>query len=122
MLKNLEFEKPKPIFLVDLPLNKGIERIGIGHTISHLMDVWEVNIPWIVGCLHPSIWTSPLYLPGISYLGDFFCSIVGEKFAKIESYIDMSVFYTTPALRSAVSARKIEEFVVPEIVVPATGV
>jgi hypothetical protein len=106
--KNLELEKPKPIFLCDLPVKKSLYNIGNLEYFFSLYSALETMIPWIL--LSGFLSFPPLiFLPILPYS---FCVV---KPGKLSAYSSLILFYSLFAYRSAVTAEKIESFIAPEI-------
>lgn len=99
--ENLKLDEPKPIFLVDLPIRKTVDN----ETYAE-MNVLSTLGPSLLSFISPYL--SPLVLPFVSFVSSPLNS-KSDTFAKINGYLSLSRYYTPSGLRSAVSAKKIEE-------------
>ncbi|MDD4894323.1 MAG: hypothetical protein PHW54_03310, partial [Candidatus Omnitrophica bacterium] len=116
--KTEEFKKP--IFFVDLPNSKFIRNkfFSLLVLVSTLLEISLIILPATFFVKNPSYVTLPLVLPIFSLLFAFITSILpsGKIWKNISSYMTLSLFFTPiVGFRSAITAEKIEEFVVPRI-------
>lgn len=103
-------EAKKPAFLTDLGARFSEENDSICY---HAIDCSERIIPFFAGFSAPPA-SLLLTLPFISNTS----SLIGyfiEPFAEINTYLSISNFYTPTGLRSAISAKKIEDYISPGI-------
>jgi hypothetical protein len=113
VLKNIKLSKPKPIFFVDLPPAKFLRKDKNCYFLLNSIEAAEIILPFsLVGMYYPL--TLPLFLPLISELFHLI-NLKSKNFAKINSYLSLSLFYSGSGLRSAISAKKIEEHIAPEL-------
>ncbi|MCK4429050.1 MAG: hypothetical protein KAU95_01645 [Candidatus Aenigmarchaeota archaeon] len=111
--KNLLLDEPKPIFYVDIPPKKWLGKKGSGYNINKIVHALSFTIPFGLGITNLPLGI-PLMMPAIS-LYSCFLKENTDKLDKVINYLGVSYFYTQSGFRSAISAKKIEEFVVPEI-------
>lgn len=112
ILERNEEENPSDIYFVDTPSRHG--------TISYLMteSFLKEVIPYNVAggslmSINPAL--APLALPFMSSAyGSIFARATG-KGEKSIGHLQTSQFYTGTGLRSAISAKKMEEFVAPRV-------
>ena len=100
--ENVMLDEPVPIFYVDIPSRKWIMEKGgeDGRTLSTLFELSSSAI---------------FVLPFISLCLSHFCGY-NKIYDQITGRLNLSSFYTPlRGFRSSASARKIEEFVAPEI-------
>ena len=112
--ENVEFYEPKPIFFVDLPPRKWFrDKEKLGDYGLYLIDVFFPRVvPFSFSFTSPFL--SFLAIPFVSFISAPLNS-KSDTFAEINSYLSLSKFYTPSGLRSAVSAKKIEENIAPEM-------
>ena len=111
--ENIELDEPKPIFFVDLPARKGLRDRGkFGYFVDCSAEAFYRVVPFSFSFASPFLLF--LAIPFVS-LESSLLSPKSKALAKINSYLSLSEFYTPSALGSAVSAKKIEENIAPEM-------
>lgn len=115
--KNFSRKTPLPIFLTDTYDKYDSTPISelIGEVADLMIEGAKMAGPMFMFTENPSVYTFPLILPmtsAVISLGRGY----SKTFDKCQSYLQLSNFYTAiTGLRSASAARKIEEFVAPEV-------
>jgi len=111
--ENIKFNEPKPIFFVDLPARKGLrDRDKFGYFVDCSAEISYRIVPFSFS------FTSPFLLFLSIPFASFVSSLLNPKskaLAEINSYLSLSEFYAPSAMRSAISAKKIEENIAPEM-------
>jgi len=105
--ENLKLDEPRPIFFVDLPIRKTVDK----ETYAEMYILSTLG-PSMLSFISP--YFSPLVLPFVSFVS-FPLNSKSNTLAKINGYLSLSRCYTPSGLRSAVSAKKVEENIVPEM-------
>lgn len=113
---NLELDQPRPIFYVDIPIKESLSWVNpftympIGYDIDFAVGYFFLPIMSIA---KPPL-TYPLLLPLLTRVPSLF-SGRNEKMDKAISYLSLFRFFMRHGLNTAVPAKKIEKFIVPEI-------
>jgi len=114
--ENSRIRNPRPIFYVDVPNNDSIR--DIIYKYPYLLLISELQFALIT--LYSSIYLflqeipawAILLVPSLSTILSFFTT---DKAGKFLGYLSLSRALDRSSYRSAISAKKIEEFVAPEI-------
>lgn len=111
--ENLKMDKAISLFFVDIPSKKLFKNNIVNHNFMKSYSVLFTYIPAVLSL--PILPVGGIFaLPFTSLCLSHLCGY-NKTIDNFNSHLSLSLFYTMGGYRSAISAKKIDEFIAPEI-------